>query len=316
MPTASPRPPLFDPTLIAPRRDRAERWGFADGADFLHREIAALIRERLDEITRPFADAAIVGSGGGVHKAALAGRVPDHSIHQIELSPARAARAGATLVDTLDPLPFGERTLDLALSMLEMHWSNDPVGHLIQLRRALRPDGLMIAALFGGQTLAGLRAALAEAEAEVTGGLSPRVAPMAEIRDLGALLQRAGFAMPVADTERIEVGYDSAIDLMWDLRAMGETNMLTERRRVPMRPDILNRTNEIYAARFASPDGRVRATFEIVFLTGWAPAANQPRPRPPGSATHRLADALGASEQSAGEHAAPGTDRPGDKASD
>ena len=243
------------------------------------------------------------GRGAGVYRDALAARVAD--IQQIELSPARAARAGATVVDSLDVLPFGERTLDLALSMFELHWANDPVGHLIQLRRALRPDGPMIAALFGGQTLAGLREALAEAEVEVSGGLSPRVAPMAEIRDLGALLQRAGFAMPVADAERIDVDYASALHLMRDLRAMGETNILAERRRVPMRRAMLMRAVEIYADRHGAAAGRVGASFEIVVLTGWAPAADQPRPKAPGSATRRLADVLGAEEQSAGERAGP-----------
>jgi len=303
---ATDRPVLFDEGLIPRRRDRAEQLGFADGADFLHREVAALLRERLDEVVRDFRDVAIVGSGGGVHAAALAGRVPEGSVFQIELSPLRAARAGATRVAALDPLPFGERTLDLCLSMLELHWANDPVGQLIQMRRALRPDGLMIAALFGGQTLHELRAALAEAEAEITGGLSPRIAPMAEIRDLGALLQRAGLAMPVADSERITVDYASPVHLMRDLRAMGETNMLAARRRVPTRRAMLMRAAELYALHHATDDGRVRATFEIVFLTGWAPGPGQPQPKRPGSASQRLADALGAEEVSAGEKALPG----------
>lgn len=304
MSTETPnRAPLFEDALIAVRRDRAEALGFADGADFLHREVAMLVRERLDEVTREFHDAAIIGSGGGVHAAALTGRADQ--VTQVELSPKRAARAGAVHVRHLDPMPFGTGTLDLCLSMLEMHWANDPVGHLIQMRRALRPDGLMIAALFGGQTLIELRTALTEAEVEVTGGLSPRVAPMAEIRDLGGLLQRAGFAMPVADAERLDVSYPDIWALMRELRAMGETNILTGRRREPLARGVLERAAAIYAERFADDAGRIRTQFEIVFLTGWAPGPDQPQPRRPGSASRRLADALGAEEISAGEAAGP-----------
>jgi hypothetical protein len=163
----------------------------------------------------------------------------------------------------------------------------------------------MIAALFGGETLAELRAALAEAEIEVLGGLSPRVAPMGEIRDLGGLLQRAGFAMPVADSRRIDVSYASPLALMQDLRAMGEANVMRDRLRRPMRRDMLARACALYADRFGLTDGRVRARFEVIFLTGWAPAADQPRALRPGSAAVRLADALGAVEKPAGERASP-----------
>ena len=298
------RPALFDESLIAARRDRAERLGFEGGADFLHREVARLVRARLDEVTRPFRDAVVIGSGGGVYGAALAGRVGE--ILALERSSVRAARAGATSLRPLDPLPLAAGSVDLCLSMLEMHALNDPVGHLIQMRRALRPDGLMLAALFGGATLSELRGVLAEAEAEVTGGLSPRIAPMAEIRDLGGLLQRAGFAMPVADAERIEVSYADAWALMRELRAMGETNVLAARRRVAMRRAVAERTTALYAQRFPVGRGRIRATFEIVFLTGWAPAPGQPRPRRPGSAAQRLADALGVEEISTGERTGPG----------
>jgi len=304
MQTESPqRRPLFESHLLGRRRDRSAT-AFADGADFMHREVAGLLDERLAEVTRPFADAAIIGSGGGIHAGALADRVTG-SIRQIELSPARARAAGVEPVVALDPLALGEGSLDLCISVLEMHWLDDPVGHLIQMRRALRPDGLLIAVLFGGRTLHELRAALAEAEVETTGGLSPRIAPMGEIRDLGGLLQRAGLAMPVADCERLDVSYASPLELMRELRAMGETNIMADRRRTGLRRDTLMRAAEIYARSFPTADGRVRATFEIVFLTGWAPAADQPRPRRPGSATHRLAAALGVEEQSTGEAAIP-----------
>src|SRR5690606_28222718 len=218
-----------------------------------------------------FRDAAVIGSGGGAWSQALAGRIEPSRIVQVETSPARAAAAGIAPAPALDPLPLGSSAFDLVVSGLELHWANDPVGLLVQMRRALRPDGLLIAALFGGQTLHELRASLAEAEVETTGGLSPRIAPMAEVRDLGALLQRAGFAMPVADTERLTVSYETPLHLMRELRAMGETNVLAARRRVALRRDTLARACEIYARNFPADGGRVAATFEIVFLTGWAP---------------------------------------------
>ena len=210
----------------------------------------------------------------------------------------RAAQAPAD-----ETLALAEGAHDLVLHALALHWSNDPVGQLVQARRALRPDGLLIAALFGGETLHELRAALAEAEIATLGGLSPRVAPMGEIRDLGHLLQRAGLALPVADSRRFEVSYPSPLALMRDLRAMGETNVMHDRLRRPLRRDMLARASATYADRFGTPDGRVPATFEVIFLTGWAPAPEQPRPLRPGSARARLADALGTVERSAGERA-------------
>jgi SAM-dependent methyltransferase len=278
------------------------RLGFArgdgSGADFLWREVAGLLSARLSEVTRQFPRIAVVGTGAG----AIAAELPQAELTQLDPSPAMAAAAGARVL-TGETLPLEEGSQDLAVSALLMHALNDPVGHLIQLRRALRPDGLLLAALFGGQTLHELRASLAEAETEIEGGLSPRVAPMAEIRDLGALLQRAGFAMPVADAERLTVTYATPLHLMRELRAMGETNILSARRRQPLRRATLTRACEIYASHFATAEGRVRATFEIVFLTGWAPAPDQPQPLRPGSAKARLADALGVPEVSTGEKA-------------
>ncbi len=198
----------------------------------------------------------------------------------------------AVLVDE-ETLDLPARDYDLILHVLSLHWANDPVGQLIQCRRALAPDGLLIAALFGGQTLTELRAALTEAESEVTGGLSPRIAPMGELRDLGGLLQRAGFALPVADQMPLSVTYETPFHLLRDLRAMGETNALTDRLRRPTRRAVLARAAQIYADRHAAPDGRIPATFEIAFLTGWAPAEGQQQPLRPGSAQTRLADALG-----------------------
>lgn len=300
--TRQENPPrkLFDAHLLPARRDRAARLGFAGRGDFLHREIASLVSDRLAEVKRDFRDAALVGSGGGIYADAIAGRVAADRVVQVEISPARAAAAGVAPATGLDPLPLAEAAFDLVVSGLELHWAEDPVGLLVQMRRALRPDGLLIAALLGGRTLHELRSSLAEAEVETTGGLSPRVAPMGDLRDLGALLQRAGFAMPVADAERLAVTYKSPLHLMRDLRAMGETSILADRRRSGMRRDTLARACQIYSQAFPAAEGRVAATFEIVFLTGWAPAEGQPKALRPGSATARLAEALGAREQSAG----------------
>jgi SAM-dependent methyltransferase len=277
-------PALFDTDLLARRRARAGR---GTGADFLHEAMATEVSERLKEVNRTFTAPAVVGPRAALWSRLLAcDRLgePHHG------------------PDT-DPLGLAEGTHDLLVHALALHWANDPVGQLVQARRALRPDGLFLGLLFGGQTLAELRAALAAAEIEVAGGLSPRVAPMGEIRDLGGLLQRAGFAMPVADSHRLTVTYATAFDLMRDLRAMGETNVLHDRLRRPTRRAVFLRAAELYAERFAGPDARIPATFEIVFLTGWAPAADQPKPLRPGSARMRLADALGVPERSAGEKA-------------
>ena len=204
----------------------------------------------------------------------------------------RARRPLAVVADE-EALPFRDGSLDLVVSALSLQFVNDLPGVLVQIRRALKPDGLLLAALLGGDTLTELRAGVRAAEAEIEGGVSPRVAPFADLRDLGALLQRAGFALPVADVDRITVRYASPLALMHDLRRMGATNVLTERSRRPLRRATLTRMLEIYGERFADADGRVRATFEIVWLSGWAPHESQQQPLQPGSAQQRLADALG-----------------------
>ena len=308
---AEMRPDLFESPALAQRRDRAMRRGFAGGADFLWREVAAELSARLGEVLRPFPRAAVIGTGAGAIATALRGRAGAERLVQVDPSPLMAQAAAETVpeaetrADPCEILPLPPGGFDLAISILLLHWANDPVGHLIQLRHALKPDGLMLAALFGGETLYELRTALAEAEAEITGGLSPRIAPMGEIRALGSLLQRAGLALPVADSMRLTADYASALHLMRDLRAMGETNILAARLRRPTRRQVLLRAAEIYTENHARPDGRVTATFEIVFLTGWAPGPDQPMPLRPGSAKVRLADALGTAERSAGEK--PGT---------
>ncbi|TPE52237.1 methyltransferase domain-containing protein [Amaricoccus solimangrovi] len=277
-----PTPPaLFDPDLLALRRARAEA---GEPADFLREAAAAEIAERLSEVNRSFRAPVIIGPRGALWAEAL-------------------GLPGARLIPDAEVLDLAEGEADLIVHALALHWANDPVGQLAQARRGLRPDGLFIAALFAGETLTELRRALAEAEVETTGGLSPRVAPMGEIRDLGGLLQRAGLALPVADSQRLPVSYATMFHLMRDLRAMGETSVLRERSRRPMPRALLARAAEIYAERFGDAEGRVGATFEIVYLTGWAPSPDQRKPLRPGSAAARLADALGTEEHGAGERA-------------
>ncbi len=302
---ADTRPELFETALLGRRRDRAMRLGFVGGADFLWRLAAERIAERLGDTTRDFPEAAILGTGAGAVAGALPEGVGAAGLVQVDPSARMAAAAAearpgsVVAVDPCEILPLAPGGADLALSVFLMHWANDPVGHLVQLRRALRPDGLMIACLFGGRTLAGLRAALATAEAEITGGMAARVAPMAEIRDLGGLLQRAGFAMPVADAELVRASYAGLPALLAELRAMGETSLLCGRR--PIGRAVLRRAGELCAAHFGTADGRIEAEFEIVFLTGWAPGPGQPTPLRPGSARTRLADALGTVEIPTGE---------------
>jgi SAM-dependent methyltransferase len=220
-----------------------------------------------------------------------------------EMSAAALDNAFPRVVADEETLPFADGSIDLVVSALALQWINDLPGTLIQIRRALKPDGLLLAAMLGGDSLTELREAFASAESELEGGLSPRVAPFADLRELGALMQRAGFALPVVDSDRLTVRYDSAFALMRDLRAMGATNVLTERRRTPLRRATLMRMAHIYAERFSDPDGRVRATFEIAWLSGWSPHASQQKPLKPGSAAQRLADALGTKEIPAGDKA-------------
>lgn len=202
----------------------------------------------------------------------------------------------ARCIDDADTLDVQQGAHDLALHFMALHWANDPVGQIIQTRRALAPDGLFQAVLLGGQTLHELRSSLAEAETQVTGGLSPRVLPMGDIRDLGGLLQRAGLALPVADTLTIKTSYADVFALMRDLRRFGESNALAQRLRTPTRRAVFERCAEIYARTY-SEDGKIIATYEFLFLSGWAPDASQPQPLRPGSATQRLADALKTSEK-------------------
>ncbi len=275
------RPPeLTDRAKLRLNRRRARRGG--SGGMFLQEEAATELSERQGLVNRAFTAQAVITPFPEI----WAQRLPNARIVSDE--------------ETLD-LETGAH--DLVIHALCLHWSNDPVGQLIQCRRALRPDGLFLGALFGGQTLVELRAALAEAEAEVSGGLSPRVAPMAEIRDAGGLLQRAGFALPVADSVTQTVTYADPLALMRDLRAMGEANALAGRLRRFTPRRVIETAAARYRAAFAGPEGRIRATFETIYLAGWAPDVSQPQPLRPGSAQARLAEALGVDETPAGEAA-------------
>lgn len=298
---------VFDRALVRARRDRrAHEFG---RYDFLFREVAERLADRLDDVKRKFPLALDLGARAGLMAQALKGRGGVEALVQAELSPRLAQAAlkhGRVVVADEETLPFADGAFDLVLSCMGLHWVNDLPGALTQIRRCLKPDGLFLAALFGMGTLAELREVFLAAEAEMTGGAGPRVSPFADLRDGAALLQRAGFALPVADADTIVVSYDDALALMRDLRGMGESNAATERPRRPLKRDTLFRAAELYRRRFAQADGRVRARFQIIYLTGWAPHAGQPKALKPGSAKARLAPALGAREQSAGEKAKPG----------
>jgi SAM-dependent methyltransferase len=298
-------PRLFDRALHRRRLDRAAA-GFGR-ADFLKQRAADDLVRRLEAIHRRFALAADLGARDGAVGRALgvseAGDKVDLLI-ETDLSAAMLrGRPGPRAVADEARLPFAPASLDLVVSALALHWVDDLVGALIQIRQALRPDGLFLGALLGGATLTELRQALTAAELDLTGGAGPRVSPFADAIDGAGLLQRAGFAMPVADVDRVRVRYANPLALLADLRAMGETNVLRDSHRRPLTRALIGRMCEIYAERFADPDGRLVATFEIITLTGWAPHADQPRPLRPGSAQARLADALGVAEHAAGDKA-------------
>jgi NADH dehydrogenase [ubiquinone] 1 alpha subcomplex assembly factor 5 len=293
----SPDPPqIFDRALLLRRRERAAP--LAGAHDFLLARVADDIAERLAIIRRSFPLAANIGSHHGLLSRRISGLAGIERIIDVERSWFLLSQCSGLRVEAdEEALPFAPASLDLAVSGLALHLVNDLPGALVQIRRALKPDGLLLASLLGGETLRELREAWLLAETEVTGGVSPRVAPFADVRDLGGLLQRAGFALPVVDSETVTVNYDSPLALMRELKAMGASNMLLSRRRRPVSRHLLERAIEIYADRFANADGRVPATFEILTLTAWAPDESQPKPLRPGSAEVRLADALGVSER-------------------
>lgn len=293
-------PTIFDRNLLRMRQQRARTLGFET---FLIDKVAAELGDRLNVVLRQFDRAVDLGTPTDAVRRVLAASGKVGMI--VAAAPAARFLNASSLRVAADEeaLPFADGSLDLVVSALALQFVNDLPGTLIQIRRALKADGLLLAALIAGDSLTELRQAFAAAESEIEGGASPRVAPFADLRELGALLQRAGFALPVVDSDRLTVRYDSVFALMRDLRRMGATNALSERRRTPLKRATLRRVAEIYAERFADSDGRLRATFEIAWLSGWAPHESQQKPLKPGSAARRLADALGSQEISAGEKA-------------
>ncbi len=300
-PAAPPAPLIFDRALIRRRRRRAATLG---PATFLLDRVAAELAERLAAVLRRFDVAVDLGTPGEAVRTALVGLGSLGTLIAVDALAERGARRDARMQKVVadeEVLPFREASLDLVVSALALQFVNDLPGVLVQIRRALRPDGLLLAALIGGETLTELRQSFVAAEVELEGGASPRVAPFVDVRAAGDLLQRAGFALPVADADRYTLRYGSPFELMYELRRMAAANALVERRRTPLRRATLMRMVEIYRQKFADADGRVRATFDIVWLSGWAPHPDQQQPLRPGSAKVRLADALGTQELPAGE---------------
>jgi SAM-dependent methyltransferase len=282
---ASP-PRIFDRSLLHARLRRALA---KDPPDFLLARAADDLLDRLLTVKRAFPRSLDLGAP------------TDHFARAVVASgraaPLRASRFGGAVIADEEALPFAPGAFDLVVSGMTLQWANDLPGVLAQVRRILAPDGLFLACLPGGASLVELRVALAQAESDITGGASPRVSPFVDVRDMGGLLQRAGFALPVADVDSFTMRYDSVLALMADLRAMGATNVLVKRSSRPLRRDVLARTAQIYAERFSDPDGRVRASFEIVWISGWAPHESQQKPAKPGSAVMRLEDAIKGSKK-------------------
>lgn len=285
---------IFDRSLLRKRRDRAAA-GFA-AHDFLVREVAERLADRLEDVTRRFPLALDLGCHTGEMADTLTGRGGIETLVQCDLSPAMAARAAGngrpTLAADEEWLPFADASFDLVLSCLSLHWVNDLPGTLVQIRRILKPDGLFLCAMLGGDTLTQLRQSLTEAEIAEEGGLSPRVSPFADVRDLGSLLQRAGFALPVVDTDTITVAYADPMRLLADLRGMGETNAVAEQRKTLTRRATLLHALSRYQEAFANADGRVEASFQVMTMTAWTPHPSQQQPLAPGAGQTSLAQAL------------------------
>ena len=302
------------------RRNRAARR--RPPVDFLYKATAESLADRLSDIQRGFPLALDLGCHSGELAQALATAPPGRAgaaaqveaLVQADLAPGLAAQADRAtgwpaLAADEEALPFGAHTFDLVLSNLSLHWVNDLPGSLLQIRTALKPDGAFLASLLGGETLNELRSVMLEAELAVTGGVSPRVSPVVDLREAAGLLQRAGFALPVADAERLTVTYDNAFALLADLRGMGETNAANNRNPAPPPRGFWPEVARLYQQRHAGSDGRIVATFHVVYLLGWAPHDSQQRPLRPGSAKTRLAEALGTVEVPAGEQAGPGASK-------
>lgn len=286
---------VFDRSLLRLHRDRAA----ADilQYDFLFREVAERLLDRLTIVRKDFPVILDLGGGHGVLSEKLRQRSGTEYVVTSDLSPAMVKQSsGPALVADEEYLPFANGSLDAVISNLALHWTNDLPGALTQVFRALKPDGLFLAAVMGGQSLKELRDSLMTAELKVTGGVSPRVSPLIDLRDMGALLQRAGFALPVVDGEIITADYSHPLKLMHDLRGMAASNAVLQRLRIPTRRAVIMEAARLYQEKYGDKAGRVPATFEIIYAIGWVPHASQQQPLQPGSAKLRLATALGAKE--------------------
>jgi SAM-dependent methyltransferase len=303
---------VFDRASVRRHRERAVP-GFGQ-YDFLVSEVAERLADRLDDVRRTFPLALDLGCRDGQLARRLAGRGGVERLVEADLAPAFAAAAGRAesavparhqLAADEEALPFADRTFDLVLSTLTLHWANDLPGALLQINHALKPDGLFLGTLFGGATLFELRQCLMQAEEEVEGGAGPRVSPFAQNQDGAELMQRAGFALPVTDVDTLTVSYPNALKLMDDLRGMGEANAVAERRKAWTRRETLVHAAQLYEEQFGREDGTIPATFEVIHLTGWRPDASQPLPLRPGEARASLAQALGTEEVPTGVKARP-----------
>lgn len=298
---------VFDRKLVRAHRDRASRtW---EDFDFLHKEVAERICDRLDDVVRDFPLALDVGCHGGDIADVIGQRGKVEHLIQCDLSEGMVKRAdekkAISVVADEEFLPFGVEKFDLIVSNLSLHWVNDLPGALVQIYRALKPDGLFIGTMFGIETLRELRQCLSDAELAVDGGMSPRISPFADVRDAGMLLQRAGFNLPVVDADAIEVRYENPMKLMKDLKGMGENNKVLERRKNFTKRELIMHTLQRYMDEFSGEDGRVPATFQVLFMTAWKPDPSQQKPMKPGTADQKLADALGVPE-----HILQGKDKP------
>ncbi len=294
------QPDLFDRLLFKNRRMRALKKA-KPGAEFLLKAVADDLEDRLLMINRSFRTAIDLGGHTGLVSGAIRNSGKAGDILRADLFAADPSLPAPDFVCDDALLPLKDASVDLIVSALSLQFVNDLPGSLVQIRRGLRPDGFFLATLPGAGTLSELRDSLTRAELEIKGGAAARVLPFADTRDLGALLQRAGFALPVTDLDTVTVRYDSMFNLMADLRAMGATSVLKDRSRTPMSRQVFLRAAELYAENHADPDGRIRATFALVTLTGWAPHESQQKPQRPGSAKTSLADALGVTEQKIGK---------------
>lgn len=282
---------IFDRELLLSFRRRAFR-SATSGADFLLRRTAEDLADRIDAVERRFPVAVDLAGHTGLAADIIARSGKADQVIRVEQSEEFLTGPYPAIVGDDELLPLKPGSVDLIVSLMSLHTTNDTPGAMIQISRALKPDGLFLAALSGSGTLGELRESLLQAEIELTGGASPRVYPFPDVRDVGGLLQRAGFALPVTDVENITVRYDSLFNLMADLRSMGMQNILHDRSRKPVPRQLFFRAAEIYAERFSDPDGRIRATFSTIWLSGWSPHESQQKPLKPGSAKVSLADAL------------------------